>query len=60
MEMETPRVTVHIGEDGVLSTVEVAGHTAPTELEVTVPSGPIAAFGDEEFKERLRPWAGVG
>ncbi len=55
--METPRVTVHIGEDGVLSTVEVAGHAVTTHVDVAVPSEPIAPFGDEEFKERLRPWA---
>ena len=58
--MEAPRVTVHIDEDGGLSTVEVAGHTAPAELEETVPSQPVAAFGDEEFKGRLRPWIAGG
>ncbi|HEX6596317.1 MAG TPA: hypothetical protein VF045_05245 [Acidimicrobiales bacterium] len=53
-------MAVYIGEDGVLCTVEVAGHPGPTDLEVTVPSAPIAAFGDEEFRERLRPWAAGG
>ncbi len=55
--MRTPRVTVHIDENGGLGAVDVEGHRTPTELEISVPSQPIPGFGDEEFKDRLRPWA---
>ncbi len=54
--MDTPKVTVHIDENGAISAVEVAGHASPAEFEVTVPSEPVTAFGDQELKERLRPW----
>jgi hypothetical protein len=58
--MTSPRVRVHLDEDGRVGAVEVEGHAVPSELEVTVPSEPIASFGDEEFNERLRPWIAEG
>ena len=54
--MPNPKVTVHLDEDGGVGAVEVEGYSVPSRLDVSVPSAPIAPFGDEEFKERLRPW----
>jgi len=53
-------ITVRLGEDGSLIDVEVAGHARPDELIETQQSEPVAPFGDEEYKERLRPWAAGG
>ncbi len=51
-----PAVTVWVGEDGALLDVDVEGHTTPTILVETKPSEPTPHFGDDEFKERVRPW----
>ena len=53
-------ITVTLGEDGALIDVEVEGHVRPDELIETRPSEPVASFGDEEYKERLRPWVAGG
>ena len=51
-----PAITVRVGEDGTLIDVDVEGQARPTELVETKPSEPMPSFGDEEYKERVRPW----
>lgn len=51
-----PTITVRIGDEGSLIDVEIEGHAAPTELVETQASEPLAPFGDEEFKGRVRSW----
>lgn len=55
-----PVITVRIGDEGALIDVEVEGHTKPTELTETQASEPMPSFGDEEYKERVRPWLYAG
>jgi hypothetical protein len=60
MGAEDPIVVVHVNEDGTVRDVEVPGHTEPTEVEGSTRDEPVAAFGDDEFREgysvRARPW----
>ena len=55
-----PMITVRIGDEGTLIDVEIEGHAKPTELIETQSSEPMPSFGDEEFKERVRPWLFAG
>jgi len=55
-----PAITVRVGEDGALIDVNVEGQERPTELIGTKPSEPMPSFGDEEFKERVKPWLAGG
>lgn len=55
-----PVITVRIGEGGTLIDVEIEGHAKPTDLIETQPSEPMPSFGDDEFKERVRPWLFAG
>lgn len=57
---DIPAITVRVGEDGTLLAVDVEGQSTPTDLVETQRSEPVASFGDEEFKERLRPWLAGG
>lgn len=51
-----PSTTVRVDETGALVDVDVEGHPPPGELIETKQSAPIAPFGDEEYKGRVRPW----
>ena len=55
-----PAVTVRVDKHGALVDVHIEGQSEPTQLEATQRSEPIAPFGDEEFKQRVRPWAAGG
>jgi len=57
---EIPRVTVRVDEAGALLDVEIEGHPGHPELIETQQSEPTPPFGDEEYKERVRPWLAGG
>jgi hypothetical protein len=57
---EIPMITVRVDEHGALLDVDVAGHPKQTEPIETKQGGPTASFGDEEYKERVRPWIAAG
>jgi hypothetical protein len=57
---DMPVITVRVDEHGLLLDVDIEGHPTPTELIETKQSQPIAPFGDEEYKERVRPWLAPG
>ena len=49
-------ITVRVDEHGALLDVDVEGHPKRTDPIETKQSRPTASFGDEEYKERVRPW----
>lgn len=51
-----PAITVRVDATGALLGVEVEGQSEPPELIETRPAQPVAPFGDEEYKARVRPW----
>ena len=53
-------ITVRVDENGALLDVEVEGHPKQTKLIETKESEPTPSFGDEEYKERVRPWLAGG
>jgi len=55
-----PAITVRVGADGALIDVDVEGQGKPTDLIETKPGTPMPSFGDEEYKERVRPWLAAG
>ena len=57
---DIPRVTVHLDRHGALLDVDVEGHPRQTTLIETKQSRPTPSFGDEEYKERVRPWLAGG
>jgi hypothetical protein len=57
---DIPRITVHVDGNGALLDVNVDGHRRQTTLIETKQSRPTPSFGDEEYKERVRPWLAGG
>jgi hypothetical protein len=53
---DIPMITVRVDEHGVLVDVDIEGHSKEPELIETKQSRPTPSFGDEEYKERVRPW----
>lgn len=53
---DMPTITVRIDEHGALVDVDIEGHSTETALIETKQSRPTPSFGDEEYKERVRPW----
>jgi len=51
-----PAITVRVDATGALVGVEVEGQSEPPELIETKAAQPVAPFGDEEYKARVRPW----
>jgi hypothetical protein len=51
-----PAITVRVDTTGALLGVEVEGQSEPPELIETKAAQPVAPFGDEEYKARVRPW----
>ena len=49
-------ITVRVDEHGALLDVDLEGHSKQTEPIETKQSRPTPSFGDEEYKERVRPW----
>jgi hypothetical protein len=57
---DVPMITVRVDEHGTLLGVEIEGLPKQTELIETRQSQPTPSFGDEEYKERVRPWLAGG
>ena len=55
-----PAITVRVDAAGVLLGVEVEAQSEPAELIETTAAEPLAPFGDEEYKARVRPWLYAG
>ena len=53
-------ITVRVDEHGALLDVDIEGQVKQTELVETKQSRPTPSFGDEEYKERVRPWVAGG
>ena len=53
---DMPVITVRVDEHGALVDVAIEGHLTQTELTETKQSHATPSFGDEEYKERVRPW----
>jgi hypothetical protein len=57
---DIPMITVRVDEHGALLDVDIEGRPKNPKLIETKESRPTPSFGDEEYKERVRPWLAGG